>query len=237
MRRLAVLLAVCVLPSPALASANSSRGASSRCPPARSRVLRTDRQVVLYKGTATGIESEEKVGGGYEHYVFHYTVIRGCSRASGRSFTVGLPASGEGSAGGESGSGIRHETLGGEMVAYEEFVEGCGLNHCNGRFEVVVLDLRTGRTLHQVPTGTRATPIANFVGVGSTTAIVVKADGAVAWITEAPIQEGDYQVHALDETGSHVLASGPDINPHSLALHGSELSWAQDGKRMSTLLG
>jgi hypothetical protein len=238
MRRLTVLLAICVLVLPAVASANRSRAASSRCPPTASRVLRADRQAVLYKGTATSIESQETPNGGYEHYAVHYTVIRGCLRGAGRSFTLGQPASGEGSAGGESGAGIQHETLRGEMVAYEDFVEGCGLNQsdCSGRFEVVVCDLRTGKTLHDLPTGTRTAPNPNFVGVGFTTEIVVKADGAVAWITEALLEEGAYQVHALDKTGSRMLASGPGINPNSLALHGSELSWSQDGKRMSTPL-
>lgn len=238
MRRLTALLAICVLVLPAVASANRSRAASFRCPPVPSRVLRADRQAVLYKGTATNIESQETPSGRSEQYAVHYTVIRGCSRAASRSFTLGQPASGEGSAGGESGGGIQHETLDGEMVAYEDFVEGCGLNQsqCSGRFLVVVRDLRTGKTLHKVPTGMLATPNPNFVGVGSTTEIVVKADGAVAWITEAPLQEGLYQVHALDKTGSRMLASGRGINADSLALGGSELSWSQDGKRMSTPL-
>ncbi len=238
MRRLTALPAICVLALPAVASANRSHAAFFQCPPAPSRVLRADRQAVVYKGTATGIESQETPGGRYEHYAVHFTVIRGCSRASGRSFTLGPPASGDGSAGGESGGGIQHETLRGEMVAYEDFAEGCGLNQsqCSGRFEVVVRDLRTGKTLHKVPTGTLATPNLNFVGVGSTTEIVVKADGAVAWITEAPLQEGLYQVHALDKTGSRMLASGRGINANSLALNGNELSWSQDGTRTSTPL-
>jgi hypothetical protein len=128
--------------------------------------------------------------------------------------------------------------LSGVVVAYEEFVRGCGLNEseCSGTFIVVVRNLSTGRIVHKVPTGTPLQPTPGIVGVGQTTAIVVKSDGAVAWITEASLGEGGYQVHALDRAGNRVLASGGDIKPYALGLKGSELYWVEGGKRMSAVL-
>ena len=55
-------------------------------------------------------------------------------------------------------------------------------------------------------------------------------DGSVAWIVETNEEEGEYQVHAVDKSGSRVLASNPDIDPTSLALAGSTLYWTQGGQ-------
>jgi hypothetical protein len=74
------------------------------------------------------------------------------------------------------------------------------------------------------------------VGIGATAAIVVKSDGAVAWIVETRQEEGTYEVHAVDKAGSRLLASGADIDPSSLALAGSTLYWTQGGKPMSASL-
>jgi len=68
------------------------------------------------------------------------------------------------------------------------------------------------------------------VGIGLAVAIVVKRDGSVAWIVETGEEEGRYQVHAVDRSGSRVLASSPDIDPSSLALAGSTLYWTQGGQ-------
>jgi uncharacterized Ntn-hydrolase superfamily protein len=65
---------------------------------------------------------------------------------------------------------------------------------------------------------------------------VVKSDGAVAWILTTVQEHATYQVHALDKTGNHVLATGSDISPHSLAVAGNTLYWTQDGKPTSAAL-
>ena len=67
-------------------------------------------------------------------------------------------------------------------------------------------------------------------------AIAVKHDGSVAWIVETGEEEGGYQVHAVDKSGSRVLASNPDIDPLSLALAGSTLYWTQGGQPFSASL-
>jgi hypothetical protein len=120
---------------------------------------------------------------------------------------------------------VRMETLAGPVVAYE-VASAVGLATGDDRFtwQVVVRDLRSGRVLHRVPTGTApANPF--VVGVGPAVSIVVKIDGAVAWVAKAPPSEGTYQLHVLDKTGTRLLASGTDIAPSSLAIAGSRLYW------------
>jgi len=162
------------------------------------------------------------------------TTVRGCVRGRRRSYTLGefyeeaCSPSGCG--------GVTLETLAGTMVAYEELFSG-------GRqlsYTVFVLDLRTGRLLHQVPTGVLAKPLPLHVGSGPAANIVVKSDGAVAWIAEneelSAKEVTYYELHALDKTGSRVLASGPNIDTSSLKLTGSTLHWKQGGKRASAVL-
>ena len=70
--------------------------------------------------------------------------------------------------------------------------------------------------------------------------MVVKSDGAVAWIAEneigPPHGPPEYEVNAVDKTGNRTLAAGTDIAPSSLALAGSTLYWTQGGKPMSAPL-
>jgi hypothetical protein len=83
--------------------------------------------------------------------------------------------------------------------------------------------------LRRLPTGTPATR--EQIGGGPVTTIVVKRDGAVAWIVEAEAPPpGKWEVHAVETNGSRVLASGADVAPWSLALAGNNLYWTQDGR-------
>ena len=160
---------------------------------------------------------------------------RGCVYGSRRSFRLGIEL--------VSGSpygfvGVAHVTLAGATVAYEI---AKGSNEGNGEvinseWHVVVLDLQTGRVLHKVPTGVTYPPNRRFVGDGPASVIVVKRNGAVAWILDTVQRENRYQVHALDKTGERVLAVGSNIAPTSLALAGSTLYWTQGGKPFSTTL-
>ncbi len=147
-------------------------------------------------------------------------------------------------------------TLSGAVVAYE--LASLGESGPNA-WMVVVLDLRTGRAIHRVPTGVPLRPEPGYIGVGNVVSIVLKSDGAVAWIaddyerttgsilTEVPY----FDVEAVDKSGSRLLASGADIDPsslalsvgatnigyHSLAAEGNTVSWTRDGKPASASLG
>ena len=189
------------------------------------------------------------------------TVIatRGCTLGNKRSYKLGeeyVPAPIE------PGGGTSDFTLGGVMVAYEEAVSGSTRDQfppekpTRSEWRVIVRNLRTGKVLHDVPTGTPLKPEPQYVGVGNVVALVVKSDGSAAWIaddyersatsrgTAAPY----FDVYALDSLGEQLLASGTDIDPSSLALSlggtkigmnsqsvaGNTLYWTQAGKVFST---
>jgi len=78
-----------------------------------------------------------------------------------------------------------------------------------------------------------------IIDIGPTVDIIVKDDGAVAWVAEqfrAPAAPAEYQVIKVDRYGERLLASGMDIDPHSLVLGGSMLYWTQGGKPSSATL-
>lgn len=130
---------------------------------------------------------------------------------------------------------VDHVVLAGTTVAYEMFLTS-SFSLVESEWRVAVVDLRSGRVLHKVPTGVTSPPNKEFVGDGQVTAIVVKPDGAVAWILNTAQSENRYQVHALDLTGERMLAVGSNIAPASLALVGSTLYWTQGGKPFSAAL-
>lgn len=129
--------------------------------------------------------------------------------------------------------------LAGTVVAYAEEYNGSGLLGENYSWFVVVRGLRTGRVVHRLPTGVRIQHTRG-VGNGPATAIVVKGDGAVAWITNNWEKPGKappyYEVHAADRNGTRLLAGGSDIEPNSLALAGTTLYWTKGGKPLSAPL-
>lgn len=150
--------------------------------------------------------------------------IFGCAYRHKRIYELGPPPGGSSS----GYAGVDKETLAGPIVAYESF--WAGMNEGLSSNHVVVRNLLNGRVLHRVLTGTSPTPNPNNKGIGSVVAFVVKRDGAVAWMLEVGHPPFEYQVHAVDKHGSRVLASGPDIDPSSLKLTGSTLSWTQNGQ-------
>ena len=108
--------------------------------------------------------------------------------------------------------------LAGTVVAYAEEYNGSGLLGENYSWFVVVRGLRTGRVVQRLPTGARIQHVRG-VGTGPATAIAVKGDGAVAWITNSWETPGKappyYEVHAADRNGTRLLATGNDIDPES----------------------
>ena len=226
-----MLIVACVA---GFAVAGSSAGAarthkvSSRCGlPVDARMVAANAQAQLYV-------RPERNG---PHGKVLWPEAFGC--VFGRIHTYSL---GELSLGGtpEGSEGIKLETLGGSVAAYEygkagpEFKESL----------VFVRSLVTGRIIHRVPSGPSKPP--ESVGAGPLTTLVVKGDGAVAWIVESGREEpsaanhfvshGDYTVFALDKTGTRQLAAGQDIDPHSLGLVGSTLYWTQGGEPGSAVL-
>ncbi len=92
--------------------------------------------------------------------------------------------------------------------------------------QVMVRSLADGKQLHAAPAITTTHLPESFVSVDS---IVVKADGAVAWIaqTSSVVSHGTVvlEVHRIDARGQSLLAAGHSIRPRSLKLSGSTVSW------------
>jgi hypothetical protein len=219
MRRLLIpLVPVCLLSFTAVPLAGAvgvNRKASTKCSSGRSHVVVADAQAQVYEAPESPNLPE-------------YLSVFGCAYGRRKPYVLGIPLGAESSSG---SAGITNEVLAGPIVAYEKSLVQPGPGFTS--YIVFVRDLRTGRVLRKVPTGTPTISSPNLVGAGLTTAIVVKSNGAVAWIVEKPLK---YEVHAVDNTGSRVLASGPEIERHSLALAGSTLYWMQGGKPMSAVL-
>lgn len=217
MRRVIFMIAAMVsLGIPAVAVATLTEYAHAKpakCPPAANDVvLAADARSVIYRAPF----SVEMV----PRYVF------GCAVGARRSYRLGRTD--EGSAAGSVGTGPF--ALAGPVVAYSasEFTETLNRN------EIVVRNLADGEIMHRVPNGSPAK--SGDVGLGETTAIVVKRDGSVAWITRASKELGSIQVRSVDAAGSHMLAASPEIEPGSLALAGSTLYWTEGGKPFSATL-
>jgi len=157
--------------------------------------------------------------------------VYGCAYGTKRSYFLGLVPN----CGSSGCSDVKREVLAGPTVAYEETSIG-GVSSRESEWRVVVRDLRTGRVLHRVPTGTPSPPNPSFVGDGFAAAIVVKSDGAVAWIVQNGVDPSEYEVQAVDKTGGRLLAASADIDPSSLALAGSIVYWTQAGKPFSASL-
>jgi hypothetical protein len=200
-------------------TADSSQNAARRCPRVESHLLAANSRAEVYEAPE-GPRSTE-------------LAVFGCAYRNGRAFELGGVASRQGKGGPGGESGVLDATLASTVVAYAKtrYYETGG-----SRKVVIVRNLRTGRILHEVLTGTRVKPEPPTEGVGAVQALVVKSDGSVAWTVAAGPEEGTYQVHAVDKTGSRMLATGGDIAPGSLAVAGSTMYWTQAGIPQSASL-
>jgi hypothetical protein len=101
---------------------------------------------------------------------------------------------------------------------------------------VVVRDLRSGRQLRALPANTSVPP----ESLQTVDSLVLKPDGAVAWIAKAIsiIGRGGavLEVQRADARGQALLESGRSIRSRSLRLRGSTLTWRDaTGTRSATL--
>lgn len=121
--------------------------------------------------------------------------------------------------------------------------DGGGTNDVPETFDSVVrVDLRSGQMQHWAPaSGTSA----QYPDGGPATGLAIKADGSLAWISAdfadatGPLESGaafPREVHTVDATGEHTLASGLDIDLDSLALSSGFVYWTQAGQPASALL-
>jgi hypothetical protein len=200
------------------ASSSAARKPPPRCPPARAKVIVADRLAAVYKAPGPPQDGEEG-----------FVTVFACAHGH-RRYTLGEPAE----FGPEGGGGVASERLAGTMVAYEQSrVEGSSEPGHVHRV-IFVRNLLTGRVVHEAATA--QAKFAGDVGKGSAEKIVLKRDGSVAWIVQTERDPDELQVHAVDRTGSRLLAAAADIAPGSLTLKGSTLRWIEGGKPAYAIL-
>jgi hypothetical protein len=140
--------------------------------------------------------------------------VYGCAARTKRSYRLGTT--------GASIAAARVEAIrvAGRTAAYGVRTSGVDTGHTT----VNVRRLTTGALLAQ----RSATTTIGVEGSQSIDSLVLKADGAVAWIATAhSIGPPTFvrEVQKLDGRGFAVLDSGPDVAAASLTLRGSALSW------------
>jgi hypothetical protein len=120
----------------------------------------------------------------------------------------------------------------GDLAAFGR--EECGVD--TGSAEVVVKRLTDGKRL-LIAAATTSPGVESFQSVAS---VVLKRDGAVAWIgTGSSIVRHAHkvEVYKADSHGSvRLLDSGLSVAPSSLRLHGSTLSWKHGGSTRTASL-
>jgi hypothetical protein len=208
-----------LIPILALTAASPGYAAGIRrkdaCSPGRSHPVAADAQAQVYVAAKP-------------------TRVLGCVYGSEHSYWLGGPPVNDA----EFGAERVDFTLGGTFVAFEAstFRDYPEPNLPHSEQRVVVESLRTGRVLYRVPAGSSNH---NRVGFGSITSLLVKNDGAAAWIVGnglGDLPSTAYEVGAVEANGSRLLAESSEIEPKSLALAGSTLYWTQGGKAMSASL-
>ena len=129
--------------------------------------------------------------------------------------------------------GQRNFALAGRLVAYEDYTVG----QDGAQYWVRDVDLRSGRTIHDVQTGRvprYAEVQRSAYGVGHTTRIAALKSGAVAWIAQdAYATAPRYEVHELTDHHVRLLDQGGEIDPNSLRTANGELIWASAGSERS----
>jgi len=153
--------------------------------------------------------------------------VYGCSERTGRRTHLG-----------QTRSCIGTPRIGAVAVAGD--LAASALQLCEvdtGRAQVIIRRLTDGRRLMSASAFTGAPPPESYTSVDS---LVLRADGALAWIASAssivrPTRERE--VHRWQHSGPSLLDAGVLIAPASLRLHGSlQVRWTDGGTlRTATL--
>jgi len=141
--------------------------------------------------------------------------VYGCAVGTHRSYRLGAGA-----------RTLRESRVGPIAVAGEDAAYGLtGFGVDTISSEVVVRNLASGQRIHRASASTFVAA-ESFQSVDS---IVVRADGAVAWISQASSiishQTPTFQVWRIDARGKSLLDSGSSIVSRSLRRSGSLVSW------------
>ena len=153
--------------------------------------------------------------------------VYGCLDATGKRFLLGKRSVCIGS------RRVESVMVTGELAAYG--LEACGVD--TGFTQVVVRRLSDGKQLLADPAITGPLGPESYEAIGS---LVLKSDGAVAWIAlgHSIVSQGAQrrEVHSATAASQKLLDAGRTINPGSLRLHGSTLTWSDGAKTRSATL-
>lgn len=120
-------------------------------------------------------------------------------------------------------------------VPWAAGIEGRVVGRDSHRLAVSATDLRTGRR-HTCPAGGGRAP----GQLPRIDRMVLKPNGSMAWIgvsRNAGNTEPVVAVYACDANGAaRTIERGPGINPRSLTLRGSQLSWSAEGTTKNAVL-
>jgi hypothetical protein len=152
--------------------------------------------------------------------------VYGCSTKTRRRFRLG-----------SSSRSLREGRVGPAALARSDAAYGLSTYGVDtGSAQVVVRRLTDGKILRTAPAISGATGPESYQSVA---ALVVKADGAAAWIGEGHSIIGHgrgIEVHRFDTRGQAELDHGIGISPASLRLHFSRLTWLHSGHKRSATL-
>ncbi len=218
--------AVALLVPAAAAGTTKHRRRAPSCPPPHSYVLVADRTAAVFQ---------------IEDPITDFTREAACTRTGRKPFVMReceiINCEGP------SFSGL---ALAGDILAYQRYTYTGSSKYMDATpasWLVQVRDLKTHRLIHSSLTSTSEPPPSNVIGNGPTEGIVVKRDGAVAWIAVDgwhPYSPSPpptvYQVWKIDRTGQHLLAMGSRIAPSSIALSGNTVYWTDGGAPASAPL-
>ncbi len=131
---------------------------------------------------------------------------------------------------------VSQETLAGDVVAYQE-------GRLGDITKIVVRSIATDRVLHDVTLAVESSRQV-LVELAQPLRILVKSDGAVAWIQQESFGRHDggtapptaYDVYAVDRHGFRPLSTDLPTQPLMMKLVGSTLSWTQGKTRESAVL-
>jgi len=206
--RLASVATACCLVAAIAACASSARTSRSACKLAGATKVVTGSKAVVFSKPSNGDRRDF-----------------GCAYSSGRLVALGharclsrLP-----------GPGVSHIRLAGDFAGFGTM--RCGVDTATAG--VRVIDLAKRKTTVDVAATSPPNRPESFESVD---ALVLRSDGAVAWISSiSSIVGGGGPAYEVRERG-RLLDRGAAIDPRSLAINGSTVRWRNGGRLKSAPL-
>jgi hypothetical protein len=174
------------------------------------KTLLKNREVRVFK------RENKKLDNGYDIYACLLRTRR-ATRAGSHVFPDGYVAP----------AGLQHLRLAGHFLAWDDF-DGGGKDTCDHTARIGVMNVATRKTERS----------ASSACISHVTSIELSPKGSVAWIRfhSDNLGKDTVEVNKLDRAGEAILDSDPAIDPYSLQLTGSTVTWKLGGEPKSATL-